>query len=905
MTLPLLTTKFNLPSNSVDFVPRPRLTRLLDSALLPGKCLALVCAPAGYGKTSLVSDWLNKVMHGSQPVCFAWLTLDRGDDDLARLISYLAGALQHVKPELGEGLLTAIQSFRPVSIQTLATLLINDLVKIPDRFILILDDYHWISSSSIHTFLEFLIEHQPKGMSLIIITRADPPIRLARLRARGQLVEIRQADLSFNLEETTEYLGKRMNLDLTSEQLNLLEKRTEGWVAALQLAGLSIRTLSDPDGFINNFSGRHEYIADYLAEEVLSTLPEIIESFLLQTSILERLSPSLCDAVTSQNRSRELLAKLRESNLFIIPLDYQQDWYRYHTLLSDLLRKRLYETHPDLADDLHLRASSWYSDQGFPHYAIDHALLGKDYNHAIELIVEVGEKILQHGEAVTLLRWLDILPEGSKVAQPLMFVYEGLASLMCGKSPFGALEGFQGAIHSGSVNTIRAEWDTLQATMAVMKGESEAAIRFSESALEQLPEERAFLRCLAADNLGMAYTLVGDIDAARVAFKKMVEISQVTGNAMMTLMGLSNLAGILYQQGKLRDSAAAYQRVLALADERFGASSPTTGKALLGLGEIHREWNDLDRALQYFSDALRMLEEFVEIGLPVAYLSIAMVKSVQGKWEAAYANLEKAQQYAHRSTTTPLDDQLVELLRVRFWIREGRLKLAQEWAQGKTPLDQRKNLNEALSDGSLRISELQLAQQLTLARLYLAKKQPDRAIAVLNLLMPVTSRKGAMRRVIEIQTLRSLAFSVMGKIETALDALKEALSIAEPESYQRTFLDEGDEMAQLLYRLLESGFAPNYVGGLLVAFPGWDLSSDSSRQPMDLTGEYVEALSRRELEVLALIAEGLSNREIAQRLHISLSTVKGHTSQIFGKLAVNSRTHAVAKARTLNLLTLD
>lgn len=905
MTTLLLTTKFNLPPIDKDFLPRPRLTQKLSTCLHPGNRLALVCAPAGYGKTSLVSEWLHQVEQMLPSIRYAWLTLDQGDDDLARFLNYLVGALRRIDPHLGGGLLTAIQSFRPSSVQLLATLLINDLVKISNPFILVIDDYQQISSKSIHAFLEFMIEHQPLEMKLIMISRSDPPFPLARMRARGQLVELRQKELSFNLAETTNYLVDRVGLGLNSEQLVILEQRTEGWVAGLKLAGLSLYKLPSPDNFVESFSGSQEYIADYLTDEVLATQSEPLKTFLLQTSILDRLSASLCDAVTNQNNSQELLEMLRESNLFVIALDHQGEWYRYHALFYDLLRKRFYQSRASLAGELHMRASRWYRDHGFRHSSIEHALLGQDYEAVFELIEGIGEMILMHGEAVTLLRWLDAIPGDNKIANPILLVYEGLASLMVGKSPNDVRERLRAAGTLGTTDNIQAEINTFEATLAVMRGETQAAIQFAEKALSQLSIERAFLRCLAADNLGMAYTLQGDINAATLAFEKMVGISQKTGNTMMTLMGLSNLAGMRFQQGKLHASAAAYQQVLDLARQEFGGSSPTMGKALLGLGEIHREWNNLDEALRYFSDALGMLEKFVEIGISIAYLSIAKVKSILGDWKSAYENLEKAQQFARQSTTTLLDDQLVELLEVRFWISEGEIDRAQEWANRKALISSSNVEQVPLVDRGTRISEFQLAEQLTLVRLLLAKMQPDQALAVLDPLLAIASHNGAMRRVIEIRVLRSLAFNQMEEIDSALDELRRALSIAEPEGFQRTFLDEGDGIVQLLYRLLNGGFAPDYVGKLLAAFPGLVVTSDSSKQGMDSSGDLIETLSVRELEVLKLISEGLSNQEIAHRLHISLSTVKGHTSQIYGKLAVNNRTHAVAKARSLNLLSPD
>lgn len=904
MSLPLLATKFNIPPTNPNLIGRERLSNLLDEGLQSGHLLTLICAPTGYGKTSMVSQWVHARKAGNSLETspfrqFIWLTLDPGDNDLGRFIAYLVAAFQQIEPDLGQGLLAALQNPRSTAPHVLATLLINDLSALFEQYVLILDDYHCLHAQPIHDFMSYFTDHLPQHVHLVISSRADPPLPLARLRARGQLTELRQVDLAMTREEIALFLKQAMSLEITLEQIQLLEDRTEGWVAGLQLAALSMRHVKNISAFIQVFSGGHEFIADYLTGEVLEKQDEATKKFLLQTSILEQFSASLCEAVTGGAQARQTLEQLVDANLFLIPLDYQGEWYRYHALFADLLRKRLQQSQKESIPDLHVRAGRWYAQNEMLNPAVDHFLSGQDYEGAANLIEENAERVLMHGQTATFLRWLETFPVEHLFTHPVLVVYQGMANMLLGKIPENALSLIQEI--ATSAEEFQGEANTLQALYAVMTGRALEATRLSESALQQLPSERAFLRILAADSLAMAHALRGDLAASAQAFEQVVENAQKAGNVIMTLMGLSNLAGLHYQRGKLHQAWDAYQQVLEISKAKLGGQSHALGKAYLGLGELKREWNDLENAQTYLSKATEMFRQFVDIGIPLVYLARVRVHLAQGEWEQAQAILDEAWQYAQASKATALDDKLTELMQARLWIVLGDLHLAEQWARQQGLMDKPVVDLSVMADQNAMAFEVLQGEYLTLVRLYIAQGEASKALELLPVLLTHNEKRAQMRRVIEVLVLQAVACQQTGATEAAMQSFSRALELAEPEGYQRTFLDEGQPVAQLLYQAITAGFSPVYARKLLAGLSVQELSPQPRKKsPADHA--MVEPLSERELDVLRLIAEGLTNQQIGAHLHISLSTVKGHTSNIYSKLGVKNRAQAINLGQSLGLL---
>lgn len=898
MDNPLILTKFFLPPTSDKFVNRSRLLHQLDDSIREDVLVTLVCGPAGYGKTTVVSEWLHSSRE-IRPLKYAWLMLDRNDDDLNCFLAYFISALQQVYPGIGERVLRMLETHKPSSIPVLATLLINELSEIPSRFFLVLDDYHLITSEAIHSFIRFVVAHQPKQMCLVLITRADPPLPLNRLRVRGQLIELRQRDLSFTFDEAVEFINETMGLALTTEQVAELELQTEGWIAGLQLAALSLRIEKEPSEFFSTFSGEHEFIADYLTDEVLTSLSDSLRSFLMQTSILEQLSAPLCEAVTGQPGAQEILEQLVGANLFIFSMDNQDRWFRYHALFADLLRKRLYSSQAETINELHSRASHWFEKNNQIDLAIEHAISAHDHTRVAHLIEQIAEDFLKRGKARLVLRWLETIPESNIIQYPFLASVFGFALILCGRSTQVVASLLEKTKEAGNQSEFEGERCMLQALLAIMKGDAIRSIQLSGKALDLLGERRPFFRSLAADTLGMGYTLAGDIPAATQAFERVVEISRQSDNTMMTIMALSNLAGLQYFHGKFQIAKTTCQQALSLAEKEFGPGTPLIGKTLLNMAEISREQGDLNKANQYFLEATRLMEEFVEIGLPIAYISLARLRMDQRDWPSAQKFIDQAKELAQDTTSTKMDDHLVEIAQARLWIGQGDLAQATEWAKQRGLLNQSPLELLSTTGRNLTMNEMFEVEILILIRLKMALGEPAKALELIDVLSQINEQQVYMRRTVELHVLRALTLYQMDRIDQALDDLGQSLHLGESEGYQSTFVEHGEPMAQLLYRAVERNISPVYAGQLLLVITEETPKNQSPEEPgINL----IEPLSDRELEVLSLIAEGLTNNEIAKRLYITLSTVKGHTTSIFGKLSVKNRTQAVVRGRSLALL---
>ena len=903
---PLLVTKLHIPPLRPELVPRPRLVERLNHALAPGisqvdgasaggfaRKLTLVSAPAGFGKTTLLSQWLHGRLAAAPPLQVAWLSLDPGDNDPARFLAYAIAALQGLEPGLGEGVLGAYRSPQPPPTEALLAALINELARLPSPTVLVLDDYHLIEAQAIHSMLAFLLEHLPAQMHLVIATRADPPLALSRLRARGQMTEVRVDDLRFAPAEATAFLNQAMDLDLAAGEISVLQSRTEGWIAGLQLAALSIESRGPDQGaqglsdFVQAFAGDDRYVVDYLMEEVLRCQPEPVQTFLLQTSILSRLGASLCDVVTGQANSRATLQALEQGNLFVVALDPKRAWYRYHRLFADLLRQRLGQSQPEQIPVLHRRASEWYEQNGWEAEAVEHALTAGDFERAAQLIVQFQWGMVARGERATVLGWLNALPGEMVRTQPRLCLTAawGLLAAMELDAVEPRLRDAERAVRALSqpnqIAALLGEMATIRATVASLRGELPESIRYALEALAHLPKDELFLRGIVTNVLGTGYEVSGETAAASQSFAEAADLCRQAGNPVMALIALCNLGRMQELQGQLHLTQGTYREALRFAAEQGEPPLPVTGLAYVGLGVLHLEWNNLSEAERHLQEGLRLGRRLgiVEIQV-VGHTVLAQVYQAQGEAPKALEAMAEAEQLEGEYRVSAGTAARMAASRARIWLAQGDLAAAARWAR----------------ESGLGVdSELPYPrefEQITLAWLLLARGEPVQAARLLESLLCAAEAQGRLGSAIEISALLALARQAQGETEAALAALGRSLSLAEPEGYVRTFVDKGRPLAGLLRRLAASTAASGYAGDLLAAIG----------TPVPAAQPLVEPLSERELDVLRGIAAGLSNREIAAELVITVGTTKWHINNIFGKLQVSRRTEAVARARELGLL---
>jgi LuxR family transcriptional regulator, maltose regulon positive regulatory protein len=882
MPTPILATKLYLPPARPNIVPRARLIGRLNAGLPHTPGFTLISAPAGFGKTTLVSEW---VAECKQPV--AWLSLDEGDNDPIRFLLYLIAALQTIQPALGQGLLVALQSPQPPPTESILTELLNSLTALPHNLILVLDDYHVIDAKPVGAILTFLIEHLPPQLHLVITTREDPDLPLARLRARGQLTELRAAALRFTHTEAAGFLNQVMGLHLSPEDIVALETRTEGWIAGLQLAAISMQGHQDATGFIKSFTGSHHFVMDYLVEEVLHQQPENIQKFLLQTSILDRMCGPLCEALLLAPASgQSTLEQLEHANLFIIPLDNERRWYRYHHLFADLLRQRLAASTPtsdSLINQLHLRASQWYEDHGFDLEAFQHAAASNDIDRT-ERIIQ-GNGILLHLPIVvtTVLNWFQSLPPAILDARPSLWWRYGAVLLVSGQTT-GVEEKLQAAETALAANaSIKADDETpnlvgqiatARATLALTRYDVPGMLIQSRRALTYLPAHNLSYRATAHWTLGFAHLMQGERVASRQAYFESIALSQAAGDVFSTILATIGLGSVQEMDNQLYQAAETYQQVVQLAGDQ---PQQIIHEAHLGLARVLYEWNDLARAEHHAQQSLLLARQYDKVidRFILTEILLARLKLAQGDVNRAAAMLANTSQSARQKNFVHrLPD--VAAAQALTFIRQRNLMAATDLAE------------------TYQLSLLQ-------ARLHLARRNPSAALTKLEPLRQQMEAKGWHDERLRVMVLQTLALQAQGQTDSALQLLAEVLTLTEPQGFIRTFVDEGSPMADLLTQIAAQGIRPDYVAKLLAAFdpkpPTSEAKSTSSpAQPLD------EPLSQRELEVLQLIAQGLSNREISERLFLALSTVKGHNQKIFDKLQAQNRTEALIKARALGLL---
>jgi LuxR family maltose regulon positive regulatory protein len=886
-TKDILFTKLFIPPSRPNTVSRSRLTERLNNALQ--NRLALISAPAGFGKTTMLSEWADETGHS---IC--WLSLDSADNDVVRFLSYFIAALQTLQPTLGDEALAVASKSPQDSLESALTLLVNDLSQLDEDLLLILDDYHLIQTPEIHHLMTFLLEHAPPRFHIVIATRADPPLPIARLRAQDQLTELRAQDLRFNEHETATFLSKMMEISLSQADVQTLATRTEGWIAGLQLAALSLQRSKDMQTAIEHFVGGHEYVADYLIDEVLSQQPDHYRDFLLQTSILERLTGSLCEAVTGQSESAQILSQLHKSNLFLESLDDRRKWYRYHNLFADLLRQRVGNLEPDLLPELHEKASQWYEDQGMLEQAIEHAFRAVAPARAAELVERVADRMMMCSEIMTLLRWMEQLPPTELQARPLLTLYQAGARLMSGYPLFDVKALIKG-IPDDDVKSSLGAKSAIRALIAFFQGETRRSREYSLQALEELPENSLFMRSFAAMILGFAFTAVGDLEQSLNIFHQAVQIARQGDSPLISVISLSHIAELQIHQGNLEAARATYEHALSLSSDKSGKRLPIAGMPLIGLGEILREQNQLEEAYRYVQEGLSETKQWSLVSMIDGHLALARIYEAEGKSEEADAEMRVTRDRSLEFDATDLDDLMVAYHQACIWARRDEYALAKEWLS----VQESNELIKREDEIQVQHFFIELQRLATHARLELAADQLEEALSLLTKLQMLAEEKGINRSIIEGYILQALVHAARRDDHRALEALGEALRLSEGSGFIRLFVDEGPPMARLLYQALDQGFSPEYTGKLLAAF------KNGHPRRSSITEDLIEPLSERESEIMTLIAEGLSNQEIADQLVISLRTVKWHTSNIYSKLDVKNRTEATARARALGILRND
>jgi len=905
----LVATKFHVPR--AGFVPRPRLLARLAQGM--GRGLTVVCTPAGFGKTTVLGDWARR---SRRPA--AWLSLDAGDNDPARFWRYVAAALDQVRPGASAPAAALLRGPQHPPLEAVVTAVINELTTPPgaDDIALILDDYHLIDAPPVHDSVTFLLNRLPPGLRLVLASRADPPLPLARLRARGQLAELRAADLRFTLEETAAFLREATGLDLPSASVTALQDRTEGWAAGLQLAALSLNGHADPAGFVATFAGSHRYVLDYLTEEVLARQPEQVVSFLLETSVLERLSGPLCDAVTGRTDSQALLEALERANLFVVPLDEVRRWWRYHHLFADLLRARLAHERPERVPELHRGAATWHEEHGFADDAVRHAIAAGEAGWAARLVEQHVEELLRRSEGATLDRWLSALPAEAVRSRPRLCLAQTVSAVVGSRLEAAepllaeaerAFAASGDEPHEPSVGralsvlaNVPASIAFLRADLARLRGDAARAVACDQQALTHLGESDWLLRSHVAWNLAVADWLCGRLAQAEHALAEVVAERRAHGEGYLAMRVCYDLGQVQRAQGRLGAALRTYQQGLEAASEA-GHQLPPAGMAHVGMAEVLYEWDELAAAHEHATEGVALCRQLAFTQpLATGLGMLARIRQAQGDKAGALDAIGQAER-------VELSPQVAALLnpvpawRARLLLARGEATAAARWASER-----------GLGTGD-KPSYPREGEYLVLARMLLAEHPPGRALGLLERLHAQAAAQQRTGSIIELAPLRALARAAGGDQDASLATLAEALALAAPEGYIRVFADEGPPVARLLSRLtaaqrtgraaLPGAVPPHYLDRLARAFqPGGARPAPRTTRGTAGTAGLAAPLSGRELEVLELLAAGKSNQQIADELVVVLDTVKKHVGHILAKLGAANRTQAVARAQALRLL---
>ena len=916
MSLLLLSTKLHIPPAQSGIVPRPRLLERLDAGL-PTR-LTLVSAPAGSGKTTLLCDWLRSLENrqkesGGLPHRIAWISLDADDNDPARFYAYLKAALTQV---VAEEELVDNRELPTIGAQDkpILTNIINTLAASPAHVVLVLDDYHVLTQRSIHEGIGYLLEHRPPQLHMVIASRTDPPLQLATLRARGQLSEIRNRDLRFAHDETAALLNETMRLGLNSPQLAALEKRTEGWIAGLYLSAISLQGAEDKERFIRQFAGSQRHIVDYLMAEVMQQQPTEVQDFLLNTSILERLSAAVCDAVRGEGRNKQssqtLLEHLERANLFVVPLDERRRWYRYHHLFASFLQARLHASNPHQVPELHKRASQWYlqeadhtGDDRLLGKAIEHAIQAQDYAQAVQLIEQAADATLRRSEVVAFLNWIEAIPSNHTRQRPLLQVYYAGLKILEGQ-PVKVVEANLRELGEPETSgSLPAAIAVFQSLIATYRGDRERSRELARRALATLPKDNLFLSSFVPGFQGLQHLYSGDLQAAHLAFSEAVHIGQQAGNLMIVVLATCHLADVAYVKADLNAADLYHQQALDLARDESGRLRPIGGIPLLGRGMLLLERDQLDAAANALETGLGLAAQWGEVATTNGYLGLARIQQLRGDPGAANELVERAHRLAVRFDAMDMDDIAVDKTRVQLRLAQGNLAAALEWAAQRESLARRFDTS---GTGSGHPPGLMHAMEyVTLVRVHLAAQRYQQVVDMVRPFLAYVQSMGWTAFAIDAHILQALAQMELGLTRDALSALHTAVALARPGGFIRLFLNYGQPMEKLLQQMQPEAEVADYVHFLLERFsqPHGKMTSTASVSTSTLSAQLVlpEPLSDREIEVLGLIISGHTNQQIADRLFVALSTIKTHINHIYGKLEVTNRAQAIQRAHDLGL----
>lgn len=890
--MPLLSTKLSIPPPRLALVPRPHLVSRLNQGMT--RLLTVISAPAGSGKTTLVSEWHRSVEKKIPLTC---LSLDPEDNHLSRFLTYLVAALRTLKPDLPEVAPGLLPLGEPTPLQVMLTNLINDLGGLSEHAGLVLDDYHLITTEAVHWVVAFLVDHLPPQLHLVLITRTDPPLPLARLRARDQLVEISTLDLKFTPAEAEAFLSRSMGLELSQDEVAVLAQRTEGWVAGLQLAALAMQNprsveeeISGRSSWINafahRFSGSHLYVADYLSEEVIDRQTKPVQDFLLKTSILDGLTAELCDHLMERSDSQQMLRQLDQANLFLVPMDDHRSWYRYHHLFVDLLRSRLRETALHELPGLHDRAAKWYEQHGFVSEAIKHARSAGNWQMAAQIVENNAMARLLSGDSVTVLAWVDAVAPLLQ-ERPWLGIYQSWARIITGEIDLiePSLKMTERWIEINPSNLTAQEMgyhiDAIRVLAAERNNQPQLGISLARKLLARLPEHETFIRGIVTFTLGDTCWSIGDLPAAMSAFTEASRMARTAGNNFAGPLALTSIGLLLAESGELHRAAETFQSVIRSTAQPGYQNRPVGAVAYLGWAGVAYEWNHLDAAGQALEQALGLGARWGNPDtLANAHLLQARLQWAVGETTAALEALRQAEELTSGPGVTPWSSLRIHAFRVRLWLAQGNLDAAERWVQQNAVSPQ---------DG---ITYTNQTAYLVKARVLEAQNRLEAALSLTERLLAHFEESGQVGRMLEVYLLQSLIHESQGNVSSALDVLARAITLGETAGYLRVYLDEDERMSELLRRAASHGIAPKTIVRLLSEF---DLGTQPA-QPL------IEPLSKRELEVLHLIADGYSNQAIADRLVVALGTVKTHTASLYRKLGVTSRTQAVARAGELGML---